>query len=277
MRMRHIVTWPAPLYNIFPHYLINGTILGKKLLNIKCVFWFSLQLLSETLLILRRITWDIALNVRRSSCKLPVTPVRFDWNLNFLDRFSQNTQNTEWHENLRPVGAELHAEDGRADATIWMVAFRNFLNAFFLLGVTWRWCFVLFCRCRDSSVIFGLVYCVIRYLSNRLRLTGFLYCAVLSRHATFCLYIIFGFIYVCRTTGSVVSLAVALFLLRITRIKRPEVWHTWCGTPCTVLWIGFVWLRTSTSGEVIWTQEWSFGFQREAWYLLCYRQRLKKG
>jgi hypothetical protein len=28
MRMRHVV--PAPLYNIFPHYLINGTISEKK-------------------------------------------------------------------------------------------------------------------------------------------------------------------------------------------------------------------------------------------------------
>jgi len=35
-------------------YLNNGTIFGKKWLNIKCVFWFSLQLLSETCLILRR-------------------------------------------------------------------------------------------------------------------------------------------------------------------------------------------------------------------------------
>ena len=26
MRVRHIVMFPAPLYNIFPHYLINGTI-----------------------------------------------------------------------------------------------------------------------------------------------------------------------------------------------------------------------------------------------------------
>jgi hypothetical protein len=29
--------WPAPLYLIFPHYLINGTIFGEMLLNIKCV------------------------------------------------------------------------------------------------------------------------------------------------------------------------------------------------------------------------------------------------
>ena len=31
--------WPAPLYNIFPHYLINSTIFfwgGEELLNIKC-------------------------------------------------------------------------------------------------------------------------------------------------------------------------------------------------------------------------------------------------
>jgi hypothetical protein len=38
----------------FPHYLINGTIFEKKKLNTKCVFRFSLQLQSETFLILRR-------------------------------------------------------------------------------------------------------------------------------------------------------------------------------------------------------------------------------
>ena len=30
--------WPAWLCNIFPHYLIKGTIFGKKLPNIKCAF-----------------------------------------------------------------------------------------------------------------------------------------------------------------------------------------------------------------------------------------------
>jgi len=38
MRRRHIDMWPAPLYSILRHHLMNGTILGKKLLNIKCVF-----------------------------------------------------------------------------------------------------------------------------------------------------------------------------------------------------------------------------------------------
>jgi hypothetical protein len=49
--------WPAPLYSIFPHYLIKDTIFQnkkKKRLNIKCVFWFSVQLLPESFLILRR-------------------------------------------------------------------------------------------------------------------------------------------------------------------------------------------------------------------------------
>jgi hypothetical protein len=51
---------------------------GKKmLLNIKCVFWVSLQLLSETFLILRRSERDMIKNVHRSSCKVIVIPVRY--------------------------------------------------------------------------------------------------------------------------------------------------------------------------------------------------------
>ena len=79
MRMRHIVHLrPASFYNIFfPHYLINDAIFGEKLLNTKCVFGFSLQILSETLLILRRNERDVIINVHRSSCK----------ELAILDRF----------------------------------------------------------------------------------------------------------------------------------------------------------------------------------------------
>ena len=64
----HAPYWPAPLYNIFPHYLINGTIFEKKkLLNTKCVFWFPLQLLSETFLIIKRNERDMIKHVYRMS------------------------------------------------------------------------------------------------------------------------------------------------------------------------------------------------------------------
>jgi hypothetical protein len=76
----HCQLWPFWLYHIFPHYLTNGTIFRKKpLLNVKCVFWFSLQLLSETFLILRRTEWDIIKNVYRSAaCKVPLFLLDFD-------------------------------------------------------------------------------------------------------------------------------------------------------------------------------------------------------
>ena len=59
----------------FPHYLINGTIFDKILLNIKCVL-ILYTILSETFLILRRTEQDIV-NVRRSSCKVLVILVTF--------------------------------------------------------------------------------------------------------------------------------------------------------------------------------------------------------
>jgi hypothetical protein len=48
MRMRciHCRLWPVRLYLAFPYYLINVTIFGKNknLLDIKYIFWFSLQI-----------------------------------------------------------------------------------------------------------------------------------------------------------------------------------------------------------------------------------------
>ena len=64
--------WPVWLYHIFPHYLINGTVLGENLLNIKCVFLFSVLLLSETFLVLIRTELDVITNVRRPTYKVSV-------------------------------------------------------------------------------------------------------------------------------------------------------------------------------------------------------------
>jgi hypothetical protein len=63
--------------HIFRHYFINGTIFGKKLRNVKRMFWFSLQLLFETFLILKRNMRDIVINVKTTSCKVPVTLTGF--------------------------------------------------------------------------------------------------------------------------------------------------------------------------------------------------------
>jgi len=103
--------WPDQLYTIFPHYLINGTIFGKKLLNIKCVFWFCLQHLSETFIILRRNEQDKMKSVWWYSCKAHVILVIFQWNLNFLNIFSKNTQTSNFME-IRPVETnKFHAVD----------------------------------------------------------------------------------------------------------------------------------------------------------------------
>ena len=64
--------WPAPLYRIFPHYPLKGTIFEGRVLNTKCVFWFSVQLLYETFLVLRRTERDMIKTVRRYSCEVPL-------------------------------------------------------------------------------------------------------------------------------------------------------------------------------------------------------------
>jgi hypothetical protein len=63
--MRRTILSPVACLAVpyFPHYLVNYANFVKTLLNIKCVFWFSVQLLSETFLIRRRIWRDGIVNV----------------------------------------------------------------------------------------------------------------------------------------------------------------------------------------------------------------------
>jgi hypothetical protein len=79
---------------------------------IKVLFWFTLELLSETFLILRRIQRDMIINVHRSSCKVPAILVRLK-NLDFLDRFSKNPQMSHVIK-IFPVGAGMLHAKGRA-------------------------------------------------------------------------------------------------------------------------------------------------------------------
>ena len=62
----------------------------EKVANIKCVFWFSLQLLFETFLILRRIQRDIVINVKTYSCKVPVIITGFNEIWTFSTKFRKN-------------------------------------------------------------------------------------------------------------------------------------------------------------------------------------------
>jgi hypothetical protein len=76
MRLLYWHLWHVWLYNIFPHYLINGTNFPKKLLNMKRVFWVLLQIFSWILLILRRFQRQIIINIHTSPGKTPVILVR---------------------------------------------------------------------------------------------------------------------------------------------------------------------------------------------------------
>ena len=89
---------PPWLHHIFRHFLIQSAILEKKFLNIKCVVSFCLQVVFETFLILGRTEQNIAINVKTSSCKVPVILVGYCTNLNFVDRFSKKSSNIEFQQ-----------------------------------------------------------------------------------------------------------------------------------------------------------------------------------
>ena len=86
---------PLWLHHIFRHYLINDTIFGKKVPEIKYVFRFSLHLLSKAFLMLRRSQRNIVENG------------------NFLDTFSGKEGPISYFIKIRAVGAELFHVDRR--------------------------------------------------------------------------------------------------------------------------------------------------------------------
>jgi hypothetical protein len=71
--IHHLQPWAVPHVSTWSQ---KGMIFAKRLANVTCVHWFYLQLLSKTFLILRRIQWDITINVHKSSCKVPVILTR---------------------------------------------------------------------------------------------------------------------------------------------------------------------------------------------------------
>ena len=95
--------WPGQVYIFFSHYLLKGKIFEKKLLDIKSVFWFSAQILSETFLILRILEWVMFKNVNWSSCKLHIILVRFECRLNFSRQTFKKYSDIKFYINLSRV------------------------------------------------------------------------------------------------------------------------------------------------------------------------------
>ena len=116
MRMRHVLICDLSRSTIFCHLIPKKKhdFREKAVLYTRRFIWFSLQLSCETFLILRWDERDVITTVYRSSWKAPFNLVRFQWKLNFLDRFSKSPQISSFIR-IRPVWAELFHEDGQTD------------------------------------------------------------------------------------------------------------------------------------------------------------------
>jgi hypothetical protein len=88
MRTRHIVICGLSSSTLFFHITLQRHKFREKKqsLNIKCVFWFSLQTLSETFLTVRRIERDLIKMFIGLHAKCPLLLWGFN-EIEFLDRF----------------------------------------------------------------------------------------------------------------------------------------------------------------------------------------------
>jgi FtsH-binding integral membrane protein len=79
----------AACTEFFPQYLINGNIFEKRIPNKKCVFWFTLHLLSETFLILRRTERYLIKNVYRSAACTEIFSTFIHKRKDFLNKVTE--------------------------------------------------------------------------------------------------------------------------------------------------------------------------------------------
>jgi hypothetical protein len=114
MHMHHILICGLSDSNLFSTLSHKRDDFRKTLFNINSLFWVSLQLLSETFLILKRNERDMIINVHRSSRNVPVSHVRNLWNLAFLNRFPKNTPILNFMK-IRLVGAKFFHADERTN------------------------------------------------------------------------------------------------------------------------------------------------------------------
>jgi hypothetical protein len=131
----YCLLWHDRIDNIFAHF-IKGRIFEEKILNLKCVFWFSLQLSSETLLFRKRNKWDVFKNVLafmhnpEYSCqilmKLEFSRQIFEkcWNVTFHENPSSGSQIVSWgrtgrhdeiHNRFSPFCERVWKINGRSE------------------------------------------------------------------------------------------------------------------------------------------------------------------
>ena len=99
------------------------------------MFRFSLEILSETFLIVRRTERDTIINVHRSSCEGSVILVRFLMKLEFSRQIFEKSSNIKFHK--YPSSGSRVVPCGRTDIHTYIqtdmpkliVAFRNLGNA----------------------------------------------------------------------------------------------------------------------------------------------------
>ena len=105
----HCHLWSVRLYNIFPPYLLNGTIFKQKFFNAK-LFDFFTNLLWKTPH--SKNNSEKCFHRSKYSFKVPVIRVRFSWIMNFLDRLPKNFHLSNFTIG-HPGEAELFHADGQ--------------------------------------------------------------------------------------------------------------------------------------------------------------------
>jgi len=119
----------------YTHYLINDTIFDKKLLlNIKFVFWFSLHILSETFLVLRKPERNVIKILYWFDVTYPLFLSDFN-ETEFSRQIFEKYSSIKFHENpfsgsrVFPSGRRDGQIDRKTDTRKAIVVFRNFVKA----------------------------------------------------------------------------------------------------------------------------------------------------